>query len=100
RQGDGDDGMGLLLDNPDYDRWQALLSTGKKLFGAPPWWPHIVDEDVRTALWTCAIPPPPLASNRPSVRSHHFDDSGQVFLRTARGGQEIWCRCDHGPHGF
>jgi Heparinase II/III-like protein/Heparinase II/III N-terminus len=100
RQGDGDDGVGLLLDDPNYDRWQALLSTGRKLFGAPPWWPDIDDDDLRTPLWTCAIAPPLLANNRPSARLHHFRDSGQVFLRTGRGHDEIWCRCDHGPHGF
>jgi hypothetical protein len=54
RQGDGDDASGLLLDAPGYNRWKALLSTGRALFGAQPW------------------------SN----------------------DTEIWCRCDHGPHGF
>src|SRR5262249_1402267 len=50
RQGDGDDGIGLLLDDPDYNRWKALLSTGRRLFGQMPWWPKFEDEDVRTQL--------------------------------------------------
>ena len=100
RQGDGDDGVGLLLDHPDYHRWQSLLSTGRKLFGAQPWWPTFEDNDLRTPLWTSAIAAPSIRSARPSRRPNLFSDSGQVFLRTRGGGDEIWCRCDHGPHGF
>src|SRR5262249_3720795 len=45
---------------------------------------------------------PPLlaADDRPSARTYHFHDSGQVFLCTGTRREEIWCRCDHGPHGF
>ena len=41
RQGDGDDGHGLLLDGPGYDRWASLLATGAALFGPAPWWPAV-----------------------------------------------------------
>lgn len=100
RQGDGDDGVGLLLDDPDYDRWKALLSTGRKLFDPMPWWPKFEDEDVRTHLWTCAIARPRVAAPRPLVRPNLFEDAGQVYLRAGSGSEEIWCRCDHGPHGY
>ena len=52
RQGDTDDGHGLLLDEPGYDRWASLLATGAALFGPAPWWPAAPWSDVRTALWT------------------------------------------------
>jgi hypothetical protein len=100
RQGDGDNGVGLLLDDPDYDRWKALLSTGRKLFDPMPWWPKLEDQDVRSSLWTCGIERPRVAAPRPSVRSNFFEDAGQVYLRAGSGSEEIWCRCDHGPHGF
>ena len=100
RQGDSDNGAALLMDDPEYDRWKALLSTGKKLFGPLPWWPQFDDEDVRTHLWTRGILLPPLAGARPKARPYLFADAGQVFLRAGAGRDEIWCRCDHGPHGF
>jgi hypothetical protein len=100
RQGDSDNGVALLTDDPEYDRWKALLSTGKKLFGPQPWWPEFDDEDVRTPLWTRGILLPPTAGTRPSARPHLFGDAGQAFLRAGTGSDEIWCRCDHGPHGF
>ncbi len=52
RQGDTDDGHGLLLDEPGYDRWASLLATGAALFGPAPCRPTAPWSDVRTALWT------------------------------------------------
>jgi hypothetical protein len=100
RQGDGDDGVGLLLDHPAYDRWKGLLATGTRIFGPLPWWPKLAEEDVRTALWTRAIKRPELSASRPSVRPNLFEDAGHVYLRAGSSNEEIWCRCDHGPHGF
>lgn len=100
RQGDGDNGVGLLLDDPDYDRWKALMATGRKLFDPMPWWLKFEDEDIRTHLWTCAIARPEVTASRPSLRPNFFEDAGQVYLRAGSGSDEIWCRCDHGPHGF
>lgn len=100
RQGDGDEGIGLLLDAPNYNRWKSLLSTGRKLFGPMPWWPEFKDEDVRTQFWTRGIPQRKITSPRPLVRPNLFEDAGQVFLRAGSGREEIWCRCDAGPHGF
>jgi hypothetical protein len=115
RQGDGDDGTALLLDDPAYDRWAALLSTGAALFGSLPWWPALPERDVRTTLWTACAP----AASRPRVpvsersqrRPGAFADAGMVILRsesdphaTSHGNgvtlPEIWCRCDHGPLGY
>jgi hypothetical protein len=100
RQGDGDDGIGLLLDAPEYNRWNALLATGECLFGALPWWPKNSKDDIRTPLWTRGVTPPPLSQTRQSMRPNLFPDAGHVYLRDGRETNEIWCRCDHGPHGF
>ena len=67
RQGDSDDGIGLLLDSPNYDRWKSLIATGKRLFGALPWWPKYSEDDLRTYLWTRGIKTPPLPQERPSA---------------------------------
>jgi hypothetical protein len=100
RQGDGDDASGLLLDSPGYDRWKALLSTGRVLFGGLPWWPARAEGDLRTHFWTQGIKVPPLPQNRPSERLEFLADAGHVYLRKRVTDGEIWCRCDHGPHGF
>jgi hypothetical protein len=100
RQGDGDDGAGLLLDSPDYNRWKALLSTGRRIFGPMSWWPKFEDADVRTQLWAGSIGAPELTAPRPESRPDLFSDAGQIYLRTGTGREEIWCRCDSGPHGF
>jgi hypothetical protein len=99
-QGDSDEGVGLLLDAPSYNRWRSLLSTGRELFGPMPWWPRFEDEDVRTKLWTRGIPQQKISSPRPLIRPNLFEDAGQVYLRAGSGSEEIWCRCDAGPHGF
>ena len=68
RQGDADDGHGLLLDGPHYDRWASLLATGAALFGPAPWWPAAPAGDVRTALWTRLASRPLPAGDRPGRR--------------------------------
>jgi hypothetical protein len=102
RQGDGDDGHGLLLDAPPYDRWGGLLATGAALFGSLPWWPTVPCTDVRTPLWTALAPAPPaVGGSRPARRPSLFADAGMALLRAAPGGpDEMWCRVDHGPHGY
>jgi hypothetical protein len=100
RQGDGDDASGLLLDSPQYNRWTALLSTGRVLFGSLPWWPAFSDSDLRTEIWTRGITVPPLPDTRPFGRLDLLEDAGHAYLRSREHDQEIWCRCDHGPHGF
>ena len=101
RQGDGDDGRGLLLDHPDYHKCTSLLATGKVLFGACNWWPSVPCEDVRTTLWTATANPPGSIGHRPATRPSLFADAGMALLRDHAGEPgEIWCRCDHGPHGY
>jgi hypothetical protein len=101
RQGDGDDGHGLLLDAPRYDRWASLLATGAALFGSLPWWPAVRATDVRTPLWTALAPAPPGGGSRPERRPSLFADAGMALLRDEPGRlDELWCRVDHGPHGY
>ena len=100
RQGDGDDASGLLLDAPEYNRWKALLSTGRVLFGDLPWWPANPDLDLRTQFWTSGIRFRLCRKRVRHERPNLFADAGHVYLRSKTAEKEIWCRCDHGPHGF
>ncbi|MBO8185159.1 heparinase II/III family protein [Streptomyces spirodelae] len=102
RQGDADDGHGLVLDGAGTDRWASLLATGHAVFGRLAWWPEVTGTDVRTPLLAALIRPyaeerTPPAVSRPASRPAHFADAGLTILR---GPGEIWCRCDGGPHGF
>ncbi|MEV0120446.1 alginate lyase family protein [Streptomyces sp. NPDC050703] len=102
RQGDADDGHGLVVDGAGTDRWGSLLATGDAVFGRLDWWPAVPGTDVRTPLLAALVRPYPekgstRAVARPARRPVHFPDAGMSVLR-APG--EIWCRCDGGPHGF
>ncbi|HKS47420.1 MAG TPA: alginate lyase family protein [Amycolatopsis sp.] len=96
RQGDADDGHGLILDGAETDRWASLLATGDVLFGRLRWWPAVPAEDVRTPLLTALARAPRVAMNRPARRPAKLADAGLTILRSG----DIWCRCDGGPHGF
>ena len=99
RQGDGDEGRGLVLDAPDADPWATLLATGAAAFGAASWWPP-VHPGVTSAL-VGALVAPSTVPGRPEVAPSAFADAGIHLLRTAPGDEpQIWCRCDGGPHGF
>ncbi|WP_155055761.1 heparinase II/III family protein [Streptomyces blattellae] len=97
RQGDADDGHGLVVDGRGTDRWASLLATGDAVFGRLAWWPAVTGTDVRTPLLAALIRPYPTNETRPTSRPAHFADAGMTILR---GPGEIWCRCDGGPHGF
>ncbi|MFE3165071.1 alginate lyase family protein [Streptomyces sp. NPDC059224] len=102
RQGDADDGYGLVVDGAGTDRWGSLLATGDAVFGRLDWWPEVPGTDVRTPLLSALVRPYPKgavapAVSRPAGRPDHFADAGLTILR---GPGEIWCRCDGGPHGF
>ncbi|MFT2014363.1 alginate lyase family protein [Streptomyces sp. 796.1] len=102
RQGDADDGHGLVVDGAGTDRWGSLLATGDAVFGRLDWWPNVPGSDVRTPLLAALIRPYAargggLTVARPASRPAHFADAGLTVLRGPGG---IWCRCDGGPHGF
>ncbi|MFD4318732.1 alginate lyase family protein [Streptomyces sp. NPDC058548] len=100
RQGDADDGHGLIVDGAGTDRWASLLATGEAVFGRLDWWPEVSGTDVRTPLLAALVRPYARtgpAVTRPATRPAHFADAGMTILR---GPEEIWCRCDGGPHGF
>ncbi|MCB8908042.1 MULTISPECIES: alginate lyase family protein [unclassified Streptomyces] len=100
RQGDADDGHGLIVDGAGTDRWASLLATGDAVFGRLDWWPEVTGTDVRTPLLAALVRPYARtgpAVTRPADRPAHFADAGMTILR---GPEEIWCRCDGGPHGF
>lgn len=102
RQGDADDGHGLVVDGAGTDRWASLLATGDAVFGRLAWWPAVTGTDVRTPLLAALVRPYPKNGRTPTVarpadRPAHFADAGLTVLR---GPEEIWCRCDGGPHGF
>ncbi|MDQ1034734.1 hypothetical protein QFZ75_001150 [Streptomyces sp. V3I8] len=102
RQGDADDGHGLVVDGAGTDRWASLLATGDAVFGRLAWWPAVTGTDVRTPLLAALVRPyakgtTAPAVTRPASRPAHFADAGLTVLR---GPGEIWCRCDGGPHGF
>jgi heparinase II/III-like protein len=98
RQGDGDEGRGLVLDDPERDPWALTLSTGAALVGAADWWPLIdggVSAPLSAALGRTRQLP------RPAERPGRYPKAGLVLLRSrVEDGPEIWCRCDGGPHGF
>jgi len=100
RQGDGDEGRGLLLDPPVANRWPSLLAVGKELFGPLDWWPETAPDAASSIVGAM-----PRAARHVVVRSAfrpwRFPDAGTTLLRTTDGRDpEIWCRCDGGPHGY
>jgi hypothetical protein len=110
RQGDADDGHGLVVDGAGTDRWASLLATGQALFGRLDWWPATPHDDVRTPLLAALAGPAPdggpitgTGTGRPARRPAHLPDAGMTILRApsrGKGAGEIWCRFDGGPHGF
>ena len=99
RQGDGDEGRALVLDDPDTDPWAVLLAAGASTLGACDWWPTVGDGVTSTLLGSLSTSA--AGVERPASAPRDFPDAGVHLLRTAPGdGPEIWCRCDGGPHGF
>jgi hypothetical protein len=101
RQGDSDDAHGVLVDAPGYGRVGALLTCGRQLMAAAPWWPAHQANDVRSCYWGALVRPRPLVRTGAETLPGLLPGPGQTFLRAERGTEnEIWCRCDHGPLGF
>jgi len=100
RQGDADEGRGLLLDAPVPNRWPSLLALGEALFGRLDWWPP-TQADAASAIIGALAGAPRVIDGRPAQRPSRFADAGISLLRTSeQQAPEIWCRCDGGPHGF
>ncbi|HEX4192875.1 MAG TPA: alginate lyase family protein, partial [Stellaceae bacterium] len=101
RMGDSDEGCGLVVDDPDGARWPILLEAADTLFGRADWWPAQAPGSILAALAAGARDSfPALRPARPAQRPHFFPYAGQSILRTFDAAPEIWCRVDHGPHGY
>ncbi len=98
RQGDSDEGCGLLLDAPASNRWPSLLALAGTLVGRLDWWPQHPD-DAGSSIIGALMPIRRPIEGRPRQRPSRFADAGVTLLRTTREN-EIWCRCDGGPHGY
>jgi hypothetical protein len=98
RQGDSDEGRGLLLDAPVPNRWPSLLALGDALVGRLNWWPRPPADAGSAIIGALARGQRPVGG-RPDRRPARFPDAGMTLLRTT-GEDELWCRCDGGPHGY
>ncbi len=99
RQGDGDNGRALVLDPDTTDRWPPLLAIGQALFDPPSWWPTVAP--TLTSCLLASMAGRHRTARGAEVRPRHFGDAGVTLLRSSPSdGEEIWCRCDSGPHGF
>jgi hypothetical protein len=98
RQGDSGEGRGLLLDVPTANRWPHLLAFADALVGRLDWWPR-PPADAGSVMVSALAGARHLVRGRPGQRPSRFADAGLTLLRT-RGENEIWCRCDDGPHGY
>ncbi len=98
RFGDGDEGRGILLDTPHADPSRAMLDAARALYGAAPWWPDASGSVLGHVAGLLAGSTPRAVRTLP--RRDHFDDAGITILRDGAGAEEIWVRCDAGPHGF
>ena len=99
RQGDGDEGRALVVDDPERDPWSIALGAGAAVAGRLAWWPAVPDSVAAVVLGALAgsteVP------GRPTSRPTAYEDAGIHLLRTPGGDDpELWCRLDGGPHGF
>lgn len=98
RQGDGDEGRALVVDDQERDPWATILAAGAALLGTPNWWPPTnggIEATLLSAFGRRRELP------RLAARPRRFPDAGLVLLRSRpEDGPEIWSRCDGGPHGF
>ncbi len=108
RQGDSDEGRALLLDPPAPNTWPALLATADALVGRLSWWPRSPAGAGAVMVGALAgaragagrrVGDVGVLGVRPVERPSRFADAGLTLLRTT-GENEIWCRCDGGPHGY
>jgi hypothetical protein len=110
RYGDGDSARAVQLLPSGANRWSTLLATGCALFGPLGWWPAVEDDAESVLLaalsrrHACVDGParkPSHFADGPARRPSHFADCGVTIMRSATAyDEEVWCRCDSGPHGF
>ncbi|MGH3220452.1 MAG: alginate lyase family protein [Streptosporangiaceae bacterium] len=98
RQGDSDEGRAVLLGAPVDNRWPSLLALADALVGRLSWWPQ-PPADAGSCIISALAGTKRHIVGRPSRRPSRFADAGTTLLRTT-GENEIWCRCDGGPHGY
>ena len=98
RQGDSDEGRGLLLDAPLANRWPSLLALADALVSRLDWWPR-PPADAGSVIVGALAGTKRQIEGRLGQRPSRFADAGVTLLRT-HGENEIWCRCDGGPHGY
>ena len=98
RQGDSDEGRGLLLDAPAPNHWPSVLALADALVGRLEWWPRL-PADAGSSIVGALACAKRCIEGRPVQRPSRFADAGTTLLRT-NGENEIWCRCDGGPHGY
>jgi Heparinase II/III-like protein/Heparinase II/III N-terminus len=89
---------GFLLDASAPDYWPSMLALAGALVGQQDWWPQ-PPADARSAIVGALAGSKRQIAGRPPQRPSHFAEAGIALLRT-RGKNEIWCRCDRGPHGY
>ncbi len=98
RQGDSGGGPALLLDEPTANRWPSLLAMSDALVGRLDWWPQPLT-DAGSVLLGALAGAKRQVEDRPGRRPSRFADAGVTLLRT-NGENEIWCRCNGGPHEY
>lgn len=105
RQGDTDDAHVVLIDSPNRDRWSSVLSIGSVFGELPSWWPERAREpgDVYSTV-VSGLLAGVVGDNAafPHLRPATFHDAGMTIIRSEDivGTPELWCRVDHGPHGW
>lgn len=102
RQGDGDDSRVLVLEATGRAAAEAVLEACARVLGPASWWPPLRTDGVGAALLGgLARHRGHLAEGRSAARPNVFRAAGISILRDiAPGPTEIWCRVDHGPHGY
>ncbi len=97
RFGDGDDGRGLLVDAPGAPAAAGVLDASRALYGAAAWWPRPAGSVLGHVA---ALVAAEASQERSVARPALFADAGVAILRSGEGADEIWLRCDSGPHGY
>ena len=98
RQGDGDEGRALVLDDPKRHPWPILLASGAALVEAPDWWPS--NEPCVGSSLLAAVGRAHTTTHAPQHRRWFADAGCALLVSRPEDGPEIWCRADSGPHGF